>query len=146
MTAVEATDCSYKTGIGQAAAYALVKHGSSKIAIGDINFKSLETTVAELKALNPDVEVLPLHLDVRSETSVDEAIRQIVAAFGRIDIAINNAGISGPLGLSTDTAFADYKNLMDVNLDGVWLCGRAEARQMLKQECVARGHRASGTY
>lgn len=123
-------------GIGRAAAYALARYGSTKIAVADIDMASLDVTVAELKARYPAIEVLPLKLDVASESSVEEAIEATSRAFDRIDIAINNAGISGPRGLSHDVTFTEWKKLIDTNLHGVWLCGRAEIKQMLGQEYV----------
>lgn len=129
-----ANQCLSLEGIGQAAAYALAQRGSCKIALSDIDVDSLDITTAELKARHPSIEVLSLELDVASESSVSEAIRRTVEAFGRIDIAVNNAGIVGPRGPSADVKFDDWKKLIDINLHGVWLCGRAEIKQMLQQE------------
>lgn len=94
----------------------------------------MSVTVAELETRYPGTQVLSIELDVASEMSVEKAVRKTVEAFGRIDIAINNAGIAGPRGLSPDVTFAEWKKLMDVNLHGLWLCCRAEIKQMLLQE------------
>lgn len=75
-----------------------------------------------------------LELDTRKEDSVNSAIDQTVKKFGRIDIGINNAGIGGQPKQSIDVELADWENVMAVNLNGVFLCQKAQIRQMLKQE------------
>lgn len=72
--------------------------------------------------------------DVTSESSVKSAIDQTVARFGRIDIAVNNAGISGPRGDIVEISFEDWTSAINTNLHGVWLCLKEEIKQMLKQE------------
>lgn len=121
-------------GIGQAAAFSLAQRGIDKLALADISLANLDQTVSELGQKHPGVELLPLHVDVASESSIEAAISKTVEVFGRIDIAVNNAGIAGPRGLSPDVSSNDWKRLMDVNLHGVWMCGKAEIREMLKQE------------
>lgn len=73
-------------------------------------------------------------MDVASEASVEAAIDATVAAFGRLDIAVNNSGIGGAHGPSHEMTPEDWRRVFDVNVHGVWLCQRAEIRQMLKQE------------
>lgn len=73
-------------------------------------------------------------LDVTSEEAIQAALVLTVERFGRVDIAVNNAGVSGPRGPATDVTFRDWKAAIDINLHGVWLCQRAEITQMLKQE------------
>lgn len=115
-------------------AHAFVKNGVSQIALGDINEETAQETVDQLKAINKDVNAIAIHVDVANEDSVKAAIDTTTAAFGRIDFAVNNAGITGPLGLASDVSFEDWKKTIDINLSGVWLCQRAEITQMLLQE------------
>lgn len=70
--------------------------------------------------------------DVIDETQVDHAMAAVVEAFGRIDILVSNAGVQivAPL---DKLAFADWKRLLAVHLDGAFLTTRAALRQMYRQ-------------
>ena len=105
-----------------------------KLALGDLNIKALDHTATELKSAYPGLEVLPLELNTASEKSVEDAISTTVKRFGRVDYAVNNAGIAGAAWKSADSDLASWQKTVDVNLTGVWLCSRAEIRAMLKQE------------
>ncbi|KAM5357648.1 hypothetical protein ACJZ2D_016050 [Fusarium nematophilum] len=102
----------------------------------DVDRESLTKTVDDFKSRYNDVEVYQKVIDIASEGAVQAAADETMARFGRIDIAVNNAGISGPRGPATDINFMDWKAAIDVNLHGLWLCQRAEISQMLKQEAV----------
>jgi len=78
--------------------------------------------------------VKAIEMDVSKEQSIEDSVRNTVSAFGRIDIAVNNAGIGGPAKTSPDVTRSEWQTLLDINLTGVWLCQRAQIRQMLKQE------------
>lgn len=74
-------------------------------------------------------------MDTSIEEAVDSAIMQTVAAFGRIDIAFNNAGVGAGAPKQThETTFDEWQRVMSINLKGVWLCHRAQIRQMLEQD------------
>ncbi|OAG43886.1 hypothetical protein AYO21_01738 [Fonsecaea monophora] len=133
------------SGIGRATAICLAQHGVSNLALGDVDTKRLEETQAELVAQGLAVQVILIELDVSSEDAVREAIEKTVAAFGRIDYAVNNAGVAGPMGRAENVAFAEWRRLLDVNLNGVWLCQRAEIQQMLKQDLRATGPYSPGS-
>ena len=82
-------------------------------------------------------------MDVSEERSVNSAVEQTVKQFSRLDIAVNNAGIGGEK-LTHEQELEEWRRVMSVNLDGVWLCQRAQIRQMLKQEPISpppRGNR-----
>jgi NAD(P)-dependent dehydrogenase (short-subunit alcohol dehydrogenase family) len=115
-------------------AHAFVKNGVSQIALGDINEQTAQETANQLKSINKDVNAIAIQVDVANEDSVKASIETATAAFGRIDFAVNNAGINGPLALASDVSFEDWKKTIDINLSGVWLCQRAEITQMLLQE------------
>lgn len=104
------------------------------MALGDLSLKRLEETKQLLVSEVPQVNLILIEMDVGQESSVSNAIEQAVFKLGRIDYAVNNAGIAGPTAPTDRVAFADWQRLMDVNLNGVWLCQRSEIRQMLKQE------------
>lgn len=77
-----------------------------------------------------------LEVDVSDEGPVVQAIQNVVARFKRIDIAFNNAGIGGPVKLSTDVSAEKYRRTIDINMTGLWLSQREEIKQMLSQEPV----------
>jgi NAD(P)-dependent dehydrogenase (short-subunit alcohol dehydrogenase family) len=119
-------------GIGQYTAYAFASYGIRRLAICDIRPEALEQTALELKNRHPGIEVLSIRMDASKEHDVDSAVAQTVDKFGRLDIGVNNAGIGGEA--PTDQLkFMDWRRVMNVNLDGVFLCQRAQIRQMLKQ-------------
>ncbi|KAG9775195.1 Short-chain dehydrogenase anuF [Exophiala dermatitidis] len=122
------------SGIGKATAFSFAKHGAKALALADMNAAAVKAVGAEIQKSYPKVQVLPLELNVTDEKAVDAAISQTASQFGRIDYAVNNAGITGVMAHSADLDPADWKKVLDVNLHGVWLCERAEVRQMLKQE------------
>ncbi|KIV78545.1 hypothetical protein PV11_06190 [Exophiala sideris] len=127
------------SGIGQATAICMAQHGVTRFALGDIDLEKLAETKAALISHSSDVGVLLIELDVSKEDSVKEAVEKAVAKFGRIDYAVNNAGISGPIARTESVAFSDWQQLVSVNLNGVWLCQRSEILQMLKQDLRSTG-------
>lgn len=82
-------------------------------------------------------------MDTSKEDSVQSAIDQTVKTFGRIDIAVNNAGIGGKAKPTAEGDFADWQRVISVNLHGVWLCQRAQIRHMLQQEPLVPPPRGS---
>jgi NAD(P)-dependent dehydrogenase (short-subunit alcohol dehydrogenase family) len=123
------------SGIGRATAHTFVSEGCTRLIISDINELGLKVVSAELKSLDPDVQVCIVVANVASETDVNRMVEEGVAAFGAIHYAVNNAGVSSKPRVRTDELeVKSYDDVMAVNLRGVWLCERAELRQMLKQE------------
>lgn len=100
----------------------------------DINTDMLEGTRDELNKRYPQVEVLIMPINVTDEASVETAVNRTVEHFGSINIAVNCAGIGGTPSKTSDMSLQDWQKVIDVNQTGVWLCQRAEIRQMLKQE------------
>lgn len=80
--------------------------------------------------------MLPIVLNVTDEKSIENAIRVVVKEFGRIDYAVNNAGIAGANTPSASTSTDEWQKLLSVNLNGVWMSSRAEIQQMLQQESL----------
>ncbi|KAJ4179099.1 hypothetical protein NW755_012699 [Fusarium falciforme] len=122
------------SGIGQHTALAFAKHGITKLALADINLEALRTSNAALKDQFPHVEILTLHLDVRSPSQVREGIAKVVAQFGRLDIAVNNAGISGSGRQTHEIENDEWLGVLDVNLQGVYRCQKEELAVMVKQK------------
>lgn len=103
-----------------------------------MNVPLLEQTRDELCAQFPSLEVEILEVNVANESSVESAVQKTVERFGRVDIGINCAGISGNPTPTAEMSLAEWQKVIDVNQTGVWLCQRALIRQMLKQESVER--------
>jgi len=80
------------------------------------------------------VSIKEIELDVSNEAAVNDSVEQTVKEFGRIDYALNNAGIGGSLDTTNNIELSDFQRVLAVNTTGVWLCQRAQIRQMLKQE------------
>lgn len=121
-------------GIGRGTALAFAKNGIRKLAIGDVKEAEIQSTASEVEKAYPGVTCLPLVVDVSSEASVQAAVKAVVDKFGGIDIAVNNAGVSGPVGKAPSVKYEDWRACFDVNIHGVWLCQRAEIAQMVQQE------------
>jgi NAD(P)-dependent dehydrogenase (short-subunit alcohol dehydrogenase family) len=76
---------------------------------------------------------LPVACDVTDPGAVDAAFAATVAAFGRVDVLFNNAGVFTPAGLIDEIALDDWTASVAVNLTGMFLCARAAFRQMRAQ-------------
>lgn len=116
-------------GIGRGCALALAKVGAN-VAIVDINREVGEKTAEELTQYG--VSSVFIHCDVTDKTQVQAMVAGVVEAFGRLDIAVNNAGISGG-GSAEECSEDDWNRVIGVNLKGVWLCAQAQGQQMIKQ-------------
>lgn len=91
-------------------------------------------TAEALRAEVPDLDYLPITVDISDEEQVILAFEATVSKFGRIDYAINNAAIAAPFLPTAETTLADFERVQRVNVRGTWLCEREALKQMLKQE------------
>lgn len=115
-------------GIGRACAERFLSEGAS-VAIADIDAAAVAQTAAELGG--PD-RVRGIVTDVAQKDQVDALVAQTVAAFGRLDIMVNNAGIA-QVKEYLDITPEDFDRVLGVNLKGVFLGVQAAARQMIAQ-------------
>jgi NAD(P)-dependent dehydrogenase (short-subunit alcohol dehydrogenase family) len=113
------------SGIGLETARAFAAAGAT-VALADIDRDAVESAATDL----PAERVLAIACDVADETSVEAAVSQVVAEFGQLDIAYNNAGIHVPVADTADAATADFDRLMSINARGVWLSMKHELRHM----------------
>ena len=120
------------TGIGSAAARRCLEEGA-QVVISDQHARRLGETRDELAAAHAD-RVWSLPCDVTDESAVAALIDGAVAAFGRIDVLINNAGLGGTSSV-LDMTDEQWLRVLDVTLNGTFRCTRAALRQM-----VAQGH------
>ncbi|PYH98671.1 oxidoreductase [Aspergillus ellipticus CBS 707.79] len=122
------------TGIGAAVAKGFASTGCERIAITDLNPSSLDHTRAAILASHPQIRLVVKAGDISDETFVEAFINEVVGVFGRLDYAVNCAGILGEALRTTETSTAIFDHINNVNYRGSWLCSRAELRQMVKQD------------
>ncbi|KAL2858491.1 short chain dehydrogenase/ reductase [Aspergillus pseudoustus] len=133
------------SGIGRATAHTFLKEGCKRFALGDLNEEGLQSTSAELKNMNPAVQVFTAVVDISSEGQINNFIRGAADAFGGIHYAVNNAGItSNPRVRSHELPVEAWEKVVNVNLRGTWLCQRAILGQMMKQERELETRTGSG--
>lgn len=115
-------------GIGRAIAEGLLARGA-KVAIADVNAEKVQATAAELAARGT---VLPLTGNVAVAADADAMVDAVVKAWGRIDVLVNNAGITRD-GLAMRMKDDDWNLVLSINLTGSFYCARAAVRTMLRQ-------------
>lgn len=126
------------SGLGFACAQAYCAEGA-KVVIADLAQPAIDEALEKLSGLcgeggeKSGGECIGVTCDVSQAASVEAMVNYVVEKWGRLDIAVNNAGISSPLKPVAETDEADFDRVMAVNLKGVWLCMRAELQQMQKQ-------------
>jgi len=118
------------TGIGRATALAFAKEGA-RIVVSGRRDEVGQKLVAELREISAEAEYW--RTDVRHDQDVCELVDKTVARFGRLDIAVNNAGTEGSGGLVTDQTAESYAATFDTNVLGVLLSMKHELRVMLPQ-------------
>ncbi len=120
------------SGIGRASALTFAREGA-KVVVADVNAQGGEETVSKIKESGGDSVLV--HADVSNAADVEAMVASTVEAFGRLDFAHNNAGISnqGRGGLTHEYPEDTWDRVIDINLKGVWLCMKYEIPQMLEQ-------------
>jgi NAD(P)-dependent dehydrogenase (short-subunit alcohol dehydrogenase family) len=118
------------TGIGRATALAFAKDGATVVAAGrrEAEGKALE---AELRTLGAQAAFIKA--DVRHEDDVRRLVDETVARFGRLDVAVNNAGTDGKPGPVTEQTPDSYAAMFDTNVLGTLLSLKHELRVMQPQ-------------
>jgi NAD(P)-dependent dehydrogenase (short-subunit alcohol dehydrogenase family) len=118
------------SGIGKAVALRLAAAGA-KIIVADFNEEAGAQTCAELK--KSGAEAASRRTDVSRTGEVQELIAFTVQTFGKLDCAVNNAGIQGELASTADCTEENWDRIVDTNLKGVFLCMKFELREMLRR-------------
>ncbi len=117
-------------GIGRAVALALAAEGAEVVVNYASSSDAAEAVVAEIQAKGGSAYALLA--DVADEASVDDLIKTVLKRSERIDVLVNNAGITRD-GLLMRMKTEDWQAVINLNLTGVFLCTRAVTRPMLKQ-------------
>ncbi len=118
-------------GIGLGLAEGLVLAGAT-VVIGGRNEAKIDAALTHLRTLAPGCEVAGFVGDVSVESDVVATVRATVDRYGRLDSCVANAGVSADSSL-LDMSLAQWRSVMSVNLDGVFVTLREAARQMVDQ-------------
>jgi NAD(P)-dependent dehydrogenase (short-subunit alcohol dehydrogenase family) len=114
-------------GIGRACAVAFARAGAT-VAVTDVDGAAARSVAEEIGTGGQ--HAWPATLDVSREDQVDEVITDTVARSGRIDVLVNNAGIGARMA-AVDLPYERWQRVVDIGLDGTFLCSRAVARHMI---------------
>ena len=116
-------------GLGKAMAAGLASAGANLVLISR-NQAEVEAAATEISR-DYGVQAIGLQADVASEDQVQGVVDTCLEKFGKVDILINNAGINirGPI---DELSLEDFKEVMDINVNGVWLFARAVIPHMKK--------------
>lgn len=116
------------SGIGRAAALALARDGA-RVVVSGRNQERGEETVELIAAYGG--EAIFVKAEVANATEVEAMVRTAVTAYGRLDCAVNGAGV-GLFASIVDCPERKWKRVLDINLKGTWLCMKYEIPQILK--------------
>ena len=117
-------------GIGRAIVLAYAREGA-RLVLAARSESELEQVVASVSELSAEAIAVPT--DVTSQGDTERLAEAAVERFGRIDVLVNNAGISGPIGPLQDNDIAEWVDTINVNLTGTFLVCRAVIPVMLEQ-------------
>ncbi len=118
------------SGIGRAAAIAYAAEGA-RVAILDRTAEALQETARAIR--DAGGEALALACDVSVPDQVEAAVARTVHAFGRLDIAFNNAGVENTATPVAEIALDEWDRILGINLRGTFICMKHEIAQMLRQ-------------
>lgn len=117
------------SGIGKATALLFAREGA-KVVVSDINEESGTEVVNEIK--NSGGEALFVKADSSSPEDHKNLVDETVKAFGKLDIAVNNAGIGGEVNKTADMSVEGWKKVIDINLSGVFYGVKYQAPEMVE--------------
>jgi NAD(P)-dependent dehydrogenase (short-subunit alcohol dehydrogenase family) len=118
------------SGIGKAVAIGLLRNGYA-VSLAGRRKEPLDQTAAEAGV--PPSQVLAVPTDVSSPSSVAALFEATTAAFGRLDVLVNNAGINAPARPLEDLSAEEWRSVVDVNLTGAFWCTQQAFRVMKAQ-------------
>jgi len=118
------------SGIGRAVALLYGQHGAS-VMVSDIDETQGQRVVAELQAAGAQAHFYKA--DAGDPVQCRQLVQETVRAFGTLDMACNNAGITGELSLTADYSLEGWQHIISVNLNSVFFCLKYELEVMLKQ-------------
>src|SRR5438067_2198885 len=128
-------------GIGRAAALAFAREGAS-VVVADISEQGNQETARVIEGLGG--RALAVRCDVTQAEDVKAALDKAVEAFGRLDVAFNNAGSEQTITATADLTEEEWDRIVSINLRGVFLCMKYEIPLMLRQGGGAIVNASSG--
>ena len=114
------------SGIGRSFCHALGEAGA-KVAVVDIDTEAADGVVAELEIKG--IEAMAIRTDVTSESEVAAMVDRVASEWGELSVGVNNAGI-GLWRDSVEMSLVEWRRVLDINLNAVYLCAREEAKLM----------------
>lgn len=118
------------SGIGQATALTMAREGAS-VVIADRDEAAGTATLEMITGQGG--RGLTIIVDTSQALGVETLVRRAVDCFGRLDCAVNNAAVRGPVVLTAEHTEENWDRIVSTNLKGVWLCMKFEIGQMLRQ-------------
>ncbi|KAJ0355473.1 hypothetical protein COL26b_000074 [Colletotrichum chrysophilum] len=122
------------SGIGRQVAVSFAREGCKRIALLDKDEEGLSETSRRCREANGDTRTFVIEIDNRNEDDVSAGMEYVTEEWGRIDYAVNCAGMFGPKAPSHLLTTAEFDEITTTNYRGTWLCSKAELSQMIKQE------------
>ncbi|MEO8739171.1 MAG: SDR family oxidoreductase [Casimicrobiaceae bacterium] len=119
------------SGIGRAVALAFLREGY-KVALAGRRRDALDATVTAAAASGTNA--LPVVTDVSNPASVGALFKSVKDSYGRLDVLFNNAGVGAPPVNIEDLTFEQWKNVVDINLTGAFLCTQEAIKLMKSQD------------
>ncbi|MFP8489093.1 SDR family NAD(P)-dependent oxidoreductase [Gracilimonas sp. Q87] len=116
-------------GIGESTALLFAKEGA-KVVVSDIDEENGKNVVEAIKENGG--EAIFLKSDASKAEDHEELVKKTVGTYGKLDIAINNAGIGGPLSKTAEYPIDGWNNVINLNLNGVFYGTRYQIAEMLK--------------
>jgi NAD(P)-dependent dehydrogenase (short-subunit alcohol dehydrogenase family) len=118
------------SGIGEACAHKFAGSGA-KVVVADLDTTRGEQTGAAIKEAGG--EAIFVRVDVTDPESVEQMVRATIQAYGRLNIAVNNAGIGGEINPTGSYSIEGWQKVININLNSVFYCMHYEIPQMLEQ-------------
>lgn len=117
------------SGIGRETAILLSNKGAS-LVLCDVDKEKLFKASGMIEKQGG--RAIPVVADVSNEKQVKQLIQETIREYGKLDIACNNAGVSGELATTADYSVKEWDRVMNINLRGQWLCMKYEIPAMLE--------------
>jgi NAD(P)-dependent dehydrogenase (short-subunit alcohol dehydrogenase family) len=118
------------SGIGRAVAQLFGRAGA-RVVVADWDAEGTASTLSLIKEAGG--QAIAVTVDVSNASQVEALVESTVAAYGRLDCAVNNAAIQGRVESTIDCTEENWDRIVSINLKGVWLCLKYELAQMLRQ-------------
>jgi NAD(P)-dependent dehydrogenase (short-subunit alcohol dehydrogenase family) len=117
-------------GLGKAMAAGFASAGA-RVVLVSRNQSEVDAAAAEI-ATDHGVETVSVEADVSDQSQMEGLAKSVIERFGKIDILVNNAGIN-IRGSIEELTLEQFRQVQQINVDGIWICSRAVTAQMKKQ-------------